>query len=241
MTRAAHRRGARRALVGKELKVLWSSPLPYLLGAVLNATLGVLGWSQVAERGQAVFQPLVPIAGFLVLLTAPILASRAFSDEIRSGSLELLLAIPVRRFALVVGKYLSVLLTMLVLAAPIGLFVLLLHLYGSPDTGPVVAGLLGLALLSAALCAVGVVASSLTSSQPVAAIGGIFAVLLLWFAHTGSESLPAGGFLGALSISERLRSFAGGLIDLGDVAFFGGLVVAALAVAGVAVESRRWR
>jgi ABC-2 type transport system permease protein len=229
------------ALLKKELKVLWSSPLPFLLGAVMNATLGVLGWSQIAERGQAVFQPIVPIAGFLVLLTAPILASRTFSEEIRTGSLELLLAIGVRRFSLVAGKYLAIFLTMVALAAPIGLFVVLLELYGSPDTGPVVGGLLGLMLLCAALTAVGVVASSLTASQPVAAIGGIFAVLLLWFAHTGSDSLPAGGFLGAFSISERLRSFAGGLVDLGDVAFFVGLVVAALAIAGVAVESRRWR
>ena len=230
-----------RALLRKELKVLWASPLPYLLGAVQNATLGVLGWSQITERGQAVFQPLVPIVGFLVLLTTPILASRVFSDEIRTGSLEVLLAIPVRRSALVVGKYLAVLMTALALVAPIAVFVLLLALYGSPDAGPVVAGLIGLALLCAALSAVGVVSSSLTSSQPVAAIGGIFAVLLLWFAHTGSDALPAGGFLGTFSISERLRSFAGGLVDLGDVAFFVAFVVAALAVAGIAVESRRWR
>jgi ABC-2 type transport system permease protein len=229
------------AVLRKELKVLWASPLPYLLGAVQNATLGVLGWSQITERGQAVFQPLVPIAGFLVLLTTPILASRTFADEIRTGSLELLLSIPVRRRSLVVGKYGAVLVTALALASPIGVFVLVLVLYGSPDAGPVVAGLIGLALLCAALSAIGVVASSLTSSQPVAAIGGIFAVLLLWFAHTGSESLPAGGFLGAFSVSERLRSFAGGLVDLGDVAFFAAVVVAALAIAGVAIESRRWR
>jgi ABC-2 type transport system permease protein len=221
--------------------VLWASPLPYLLGAVQNATLGVLGWSQITERGQAVFQPLVPIAGFLVLLTTPILASRTFSDEIRTGSLELLLSIPVRRSALVAGKYLAVLVTALALAAPVCVFVLLLELYGSPDTGPILAGLLGLTLLCAALSAIGVVSSSLTSSQPVAAIGGIFGVLLLWFAHTGSESLPAGGFLGAFSISERLRSFAGGLIDLGDVTFFVGLALGALAIAAIAVESRRWR
>jgi gliding motility-associated transport system permease protein len=229
------------ALLRKELKVLWASPLPFVLGAVMNATLGVLGWSQITERGQAVFQPLVPIAGFLLVVVAPILASRVFADEIRSGTLELLIAIPVRRFPLVAGKYLAVLLTLLALAAPIGLFVLLLELYGSPDTGPVVAGLIGLGLLCAALSAVGVLTSSLTASQPVAAISGIFAVLLLWFAHTGSDALPTGAFLGAFSISERLRSFAGGLVDLGDVAFFVVLALGALSVASVAVESRRWR
>jgi ABC-2 type transport system permease protein len=232
---------ALRAILRKELKVLWSSPLPYMLGAVFNATLGVLGWSQITERGQAIFQPLVPIVGFLLVLVTPILASRVFTEEIRSGSLDLLLAIPVRRAALVGGKYLAVFVTMLALAAPIGLFVVLLELYGGPDTGPIVAGLIGLVLLCAALSAIGVVSSSLTASQPVAAIGGIFAVLLLWFAHTGSDVLPAGAFLGAFSISERLRSFAGGLVDLGDVAFFAALGAAALTVAAVAVESRRWR
>ena len=230
-----------RAILRKELKVLWASPLPYVLGAVFNATLGVLGWAQLGDRGQAVFQPIVPIAGFLLLLVAPILASRTFSDEIRTGTLELLLAIPVRRGALVAGKHFAVSLTLLAILAPSSLFALLLALYGDPDPGPIAAGFGGLVLLCLMLSAVGVFTSSLTASQPVAAIGGLFAVLVLWFAHTGSEALAAGGFLGSFSISERLRSFAGGLVDLSDVAFFLAVTVVALAAARVAVESRRWR
>jgi ABC-2 type transport system permease protein len=132
-------------------------------------------------------------------------------------------------------------LTLLALLVPVALFALLLSIYGDPDPGPIASGALGLVLLCAALTALGVLTSSLTASQPVAAIGGIFAVLVLGFAHTGSESLDVGGFLGALSISERLRSFAGGLIDLSDVAFFCGVVVIALAAASAAVESRRLR
>jgi ABC-2 type transport system permease protein len=215
--------------------------LPYVLGAVFNATLGVLGWSQIVGRGQAVFQPLVPIAGFLVLLVVPILASRTLSDEIRTGTLELLLAIPVRRGPLVVGKYLALFATVLVLIVPVGLFALLLAVYGDPDFGPILTGVIGLVLLSGALSGIGVVASALTASQPVAAVGALFAVLILWFAHTGSEALPVGQFLGAFSISERLRTFAGGLIDLSDVAFFITISATALAAAAAAVEARRWR
>jgi ABC-2 type transport system permease protein len=229
------------AVLRKELKVLWTSPLPYVLGAVFCATLGVLGWGQLGDRGQAVFQPLVPIAGFLLLLIAPILASRTFSEEIRTGTLELLLAIPVRRTALVVGKFGAVLVTLVALLAPMALFALLLSIYGDPDHGPMLSGSLGLLLLCVALSSLGVLTSSLTASQPVAAIGGIFAVLVLWFAHTGSEALAAGGVLGAFSISERLRSFAGGLIDLSDVAFFCAVTAIALAAASAAVESRRLR
>jgi len=220
---------------------MWASPLPYVLGAAFHATLGVLGWSQLIGREQAVFQPLVPIAGLLLLLVAPILASRAVSDEIRTGTLELLLSIPVAHGRLVAAKYFAVLVTMIALLVPVGLFVLLLALYASPDWGPILTGFVGLALLAAALSAIGLLASSLTASQPIAAIGGLFAVLVLWFAHTGSEALPVGGFLGAFSFSERLRSFAGGVIDLGDVVFFVSVVVVSLVAARVAVESRRRR
>lgn len=229
-----------RAVFRKEIKVLWASPLPYVLGAVFHAAFGVLAWSQIVSRGQAVFQPLVPIAGLLLILVAPILASRTFADEIRTGTLELLLAIPVRRAPLVAGKYLAVVATLFVLLAPVATFALLLTVYGDPDAGPIGTGLLGLVLLCVVLAGVGLLASSLTRSQPLAAVGSLLVVMVLWFAHTGSEAV-AGGFFGGFSISERLRLFAGGAIDLGDVAFFVSVALVALAGAAVAVESRRWR
>lgn len=230
-----------RAVLRKELKVLWASPLPYVLGAVLHATLGVLAWSQVQSRAQAVFQPLVPIAGFLLLLVAPILASRTFADEIRTGTLELLLAIPVPRLALALGKYLAVVATLVAMLAPAAVFAFMLTVYGDPDAGPILTGFIGLVLLCVALGGVGVLASALTRSQPLAAIGALFAVLVLWFAHTGSEAVAAGGFFGAFSVSERLRGFAGGAIDLSDVSFFVSIALVALAGTLCAVESRRWR
>lgn len=229
------------AVFAKEMKVMWASPMPYVLGAALHATFGVMAWSQVASRGQAVFQPLVPIAGFLLILVAPILASRTFSEEIRHGTLDLLLSIPVRRTALVAGKYTAVLATLLALLAPVAVFALLLGVYGDPDAGPVATGFLGLTLLCAAVAAVGVLASALTRSQPLAALGSLLAVQVLWFAHTGSEAVAAGGFFGAFSISEHLRGFAGGAVDLSDVTFFLSVVLVALGGAAVAVESRRFR
>lgn len=228
-------------ILKKELKILWASPLPYVLGAVLHATLGVLGWSQLASRGLALFQPIVPIAGFLILLIAPILCARSFADEIRSGTLEVLLAIPVPNVRLVVGKYGAVVLTLWGMSAPLGSFVVVLSLWGDPDRGPMLTGLLGLAMLGAALGGVGILASSLTASQPVAAVGALFAILALWFAHAGSDAVLAGGLLAELSISERLRSFAGGVLDLADVVFFASLAIGSLAGAVVALESRRWR
>lgn len=229
-----------RAIAMKELKVIWASPVPYILGAVFHATLGVLAWTQITGRGQAVFQPIVPIAAFLIVLVAPIVCARVFSEEIARGTLEVLLAVPVPPVRLVVGKYAAVGVTLAAIAAPAALWGLLLSWYGAPDPGPMLTGALGLLLLAGALAGIGVLASSLTASQATAAIAGLFAVLALWFAHVGSESLPT-GLVAALSVSERLRSFAGGVIDLADVAYFVSVVVAALAGAWWAVSARMAR
>lgn len=221
--------------------MLWGSSLPYVVGAAFHAVLGTLAVNQLEVRGQAVIQPLFPVAGFLLLFAVPVLTMRAVAEEARAGTLDLLLAIPVAARPLVVGKWLSAWLSSLVVLAPAALFVGLLQMWGDPDEGPAVTGFVGLVLLAAALAALGVLASSVTSSQPVAAMVGTFGVLVLWFAHAGPAGLSSGSVLASLSFSERLRTFAGGAIDLADVGFFACVTAGCLAAAELAVEARRLR
>lgn len=230
-----------RAVLRKELAVLWASPLPYVVGAALHAVLGVLVVNQLEVRQQAVVQPLFPLAGFLLLFVAPILTMRAFAEEIRTGTLDLLLAVPVPAGPLVMGKWLAAWFTTLVVLAPAGLVVVLANLWGEPDAGPAITGFLGLALLAAVLAAMGTTVSALTASQPVAAMIGVFAALALWFAHVGSTVVSTGSALAALSLSERLRTFAGGGVDVADVAYFVLTSAGALVLAGLAVDLRRLR
>ena len=124
---------------------------------------------------------------------------------------------------------------------PTGVLVAIVRWLGHPDRGPVIAGYVGLALLAATVTGVGVLASSLTSSQPVAAMVAVFGLLLLWFSNVGSETLNAGDLLAHFSLSERLRSFAGGAIDTSDVAFLVAAVVVTLAMTALVVDSRRLR
>jgi ABC-2 type transport system permease protein len=142
---------------------------------------------------------------------------------------------------LVAGKWLAAWITTLAVLAPSLVFVLLLHLYGNPETGPIEAGYLGLVLLAAALAGLGVVMSSLTTSQPLAALMALFATLLLWFAHVGSDTISTGGLVARFSLSERLRTFAGGAIDTGDLGFFVVLTAGALMIAAAVLAARRLR
>lgn len=230
-----------RAIAGKDLRVLWASPIPYVVGALFHVVLGILFIDQLQSRGQALSQPLFPIAGFLLLAVVPLVAMRSMAEEARTGTLDLLQAAPVRSGPLVAGKWLAAVATVLGVLAPALLFVVLLVWFGNPDAGPILAGFLGLALLAAALTAVGVLASSLTSSLPVAAMIAFFTSLLLWFVHSGAGPSAAGGLLDALSLSARLRAFSAGVIDSGDVAFFLALTVGSLVVAAAAVDARRLR
>ena len=230
-----------RAVVRKELVALWASPLPYVVAAAFHAVLGILTVNQLEVRGQAVIQPVFPLAGFLLLFTLPALTMRTFAEESRTGTLDLLLAVPVPPRPLVVGKWLAAWLTSLVVVAPAALVVVLLELWGDPDTGPAVTGFVGLALLAAALGGVGVLASSLTSSQPVAAMLAVFAVLVLWFAHVGPSAVSAGTALASVSLSERLRTFAGGALDTADVGYFLALAAGCLVLTALVIDARRLR
>ena len=228
-------------VAGKDLKVLWASPVPYVVGALFHVLLGLLYVSQLENRKQAVIQPMLPLAAFLLLLTVPVLSMRAFAEEARSGSLDLLMAVPVPRWVLVIGKWLATWLTTLAVLAPSLVFVLLLHLYGHPETGPIQAGYLGLVLLCALLASIGVLASALTTSQPLAALVALFVTMALWFAHIGSDAISTSTALARFSLSERLRTFAGGAVDTGDLWFFVFVTAAALIVAAAVLAVRRLR
>ena len=228
-----------RAVLRKELTVLWVSPVPYMAGALFHVVLGLLYVDQLAGRRQAVIQPLFPIAGFLLLLLVPLIAMRTMAEEIRSGTLDLLYVAHTRTAPLLIGKWLAVWLTSLVVIAPATLFVALLGWFGHPDLGPVLSGFSGVALMAAGLAAVGVLASSLNESQPVAAGLAAFVGVLLWFARGGPDVVGTGGLLAYLSLSERLRAFAAGVIDTGDIGFYVTAVAGALVVAALVTDGRR--
>lgn len=228
-----------RAILGKDLAVLWASPVPYVGGAALQAVLGILVVDQLQARSQAVLQPLFPVAGLLLLLLIPLLTMRAFAEEARTGTLDLLLAVPVAARPLVVGKWLASWLTALVLLAPALLLAALVALWGDPDLGPVLTGFLGLALLAGSVAALGTLTSALTSSQSVAATTAAFLALALWFG--GGVGSGARTALSRASLGERLRLFSSGAIDTGDLAFFACLAAGCLVLAVTAVDARRLR
>jgi gliding motility-associated transport system permease protein len=217
-------------LLGKELRALFSSAVAY---AVVVVFLGLLGYtfttflflSKTATLLHVFFQTSV-----LFLLMVPVLTMRLFAEERKTGTLELLLTSPAREIEIVLAKFLA---SMTVVGLMLGLsvtYAVVLGIYGTPDWGPIYAGYLGLVLLGAALVALGLLVSSLTANQLVAAIASLGLFLLLWMIDTLGYLLPEPFDTLAVNLSllAHFTPFATGSLFLSDLGFFVSVTLAAL-------------
>jgi ABC-2 type transport system permease protein len=144
----------------------------------------------------------------------------------------------------VLGKYLAGFLFILfMLALTLYYPALILALQGNPDVGPMAAGYLGVVLQAGAFLAVGLLASSLTENQMIAAIVTFAILLILWLAEAAANNLgaPAKDIFRYLSITQHFQDFPRGVIDTTHVVYFLSLIVGCLLLTMLSLQSRRWR
>jgi ABC-2 type transport system permease protein len=219
-----------RALMAKEIRALFVSPIAYAVGAVFLVLSGYSFAVTLIIGKQASLVHIFFQAAMQLVLLVPLVTMRLFAEERRSGTLELLLTSPAREIDIVLAKFVA---AMILLMAMTGLtlsYALVLGLYGQPDWGPVYSGYLGLLLLAGALISLGLAVSALTANQIVAAVIslGIFGVL--WAIDSFAALLPPpidNWFLG-LSLLARFTPFAVGAMYTSDFGFFLALILLGL-------------
>lgn len=230
----------------REFASLFRVPVGWIVLALYAGLWGVMFVQFVLVPGApASLRPLFSTAGWLMLPIAPAISMRLVSDELRTGSYETLATAPVGELAIAAGKFFGAAMFLAVmLACTLPMVVVLFAVSDPPpDAGPVLAGYLSVGLLGLLFLSVGLLASALTSSQTLAFLGTMIA-LLGWLLGTtvGLRHAPPwlAGPLERVSITSRLQGFAKGVIDTGDVAFFvlaAGVFVLACAMT---LSARRW-
>jgi len=215
-------------LLLKEEKAIFSSPIGYAAVTVYLLLMGytftaVLFLNRTGELVRVFFQ-----AAVLFLLIVPVVTMRLFAEERRGGTLELLLTSPAREIEIVLAKFLAGLTLPTLMLALTSSYAILLGIYGQPDWGPIYSGFLGLLLLSAALTAIGLVVSGLTSNQIVAAVISLGFGILLWMIDTLGYLLPEpfDAIVTHFSLVAHFTPFATGALFLSDVGFFLTIVLA---------------
>jgi ABC-2 type transport system permease protein len=168
---------------------------------------------------------------------------RSFAEEKRSGTYELLMTSPLSITEIVAGKFLGVLGFLLIMVGLTGIYPAILLLYGNPEMGIIAAGYLGLFLLAIAFATVGLLTSSLTENQIIAAVSCLVVLLLLyviaWPAETAGATM--GAVLKYLSLTEHFAEMVKGVIETKDVVYFLSVILLALFLTQRSVESVRWR
>ena len=234
------------AIAGREFASLFRVPVGWLVLALYAGLWGGMFVQFVLVPGApATLRPLFATAAWLMLPIAPAISMRLVSDELRTGSYELVATSPVSDFVLAMGKFLGAglfLLAMLVGTLPL-VGVLLVVSDPMPDVGPMLAGYLSVTLLGVLFLSVGLLASTLTASQTLSFLGAMMALFVWLLATTAGRARAPEGVaevLAMLAITDRLEGFAKGVIDTGDVAFFVVLTGWFVLAASVCLSVRRW-
>lgn len=229
----------------KEVVSYFSSPLAFIaVGAFLAAVLFTFFWVEAFfARGVADLRPLFAWLPLLVMLLVAALGMRQWSEEQRSGTLEILLTLPVRPFSLVLGKFLAIqvlVATALLLTLPLPLTVAML---GDLDPGPVIGGYLASLLMAGAYAALALFLSSRTSNQIVAFISTAVVGGALYLVGTPGVTDFAGGagdLLRQIGTGSRFASIERGVLDLRDLVYYLSLTAGFLVACVLALDAKRW-
>jgi ABC-2 type transport system permease protein len=219
----------------KELKSLFSSPMGWIILALLMLAFGsfylqgvnnyfevMSGSIRPAERvGVTIFvgQTVYGIASFLMLFAVPLLSMRLISEERRSQTLPFLFSAPISLTEIVVGKFLGLIIFLSILVGYILLMLSTLNIWSDIDFGYLLSNSLGLILLAASFSALGIYFSSLTSQPIIAAILSFIALFALMGLDKFFGSQPNHWF-GYISLMKHFQSFSRGVIDSKDIIYF---------------------
>ena len=236
-------------ILRRELASYFATPLAYvfiLIFLVLaNAFTFYLG--DFYQRGQADLKPFFAFHPWLYLFLIPALSMRLWAEERKSGTIELLMTLPVKTWEAVLGKYLAAwLFTGVALALTFPIWITVNYL-GSPDNGVIFASYLGSLLLAGGFLAVGSCMSALTRSQVVAFILGVVACFVLLLAgypmvidaFQGWAPQVLVSAIASLSFLTHFQSITRGVLEARDVLYFVMLIAFFLFTTTVALDLRK--
>lgn len=228
----------------QELKSHFDSLMAYILLVLFLGFSGVFTWiygNDIFMYGQASLQVFFSIAYVTLFLLIPALTMRSIAEEVRTGTIEMLLTKPLSCRQIVIGKYLAIVMLIamaLVLTLP---YYISVSCIGDVDHGAIFCGYIGLLLMSSAYVGVGLFASSVTNNQIISFLLALF-IGLFFHMIFGMLGHQFGGMFGQLAVgldmNSHFESIARGVIDTKDLVYFVSLTFVGIFLAEKSLESK---
>jgi ABC-2 type transport system permease protein len=222
-----------RALYFKEIKSFLSSIIGYIFILIYLIASGLFHWiisynTNLLEGTEADLIPFFNLSPIIFLILIPAITMRSIAEERRTGTIELLFTRPISDFKILLAKYFAGVTLLIIALIPTIIYYISMYYLGSPvgviDSGATFTSYLGLILMGAAFVAIGIFASSLTSSQIVAFILSMF---LCWIFYDGLKLLGSFNLMGKfdfvvqyISLSFHYDAIKRGVVDTSDIIYF---------------------
>ena len=247
-------------IAGKEFRGYFNSPVAWMLMGFFALIFGFMytvyleyfvrqsmqtefGGGQTTNVNSDMIRPLLAQASVVILFLLPMVTMRTYSEEKRSGTIELLLTSPVTDLEITLGKFLGAVGMYLGFLAVVFVYILALFGLGTPEWKPILSGFVGLLFLGASFISLGLFISSTTKNQIVAGAATFAVSLLLWIVSWAASGATGiwGDVLNYLSVTTHFDDFGKGVIDTTHVIYYTSFIAFGLFLTLKSVDTERWR
>lgn len=227
-------------IMKRELRAYFISPIAYIVITVFLLFTGFFFFKDFFYFNQAEMRGFFQLLPLTLIFVVPAITMRYFSEEMQSGSFEILMTMPVETVDVVIGKFLAGTISVAIMISPTLVYLITLLIVGSPDIGMVIGGYLGAILLAAAYVSIGIFASSLSKNQIIAFIVALSINFLFWIIDKITIFLPSSlNGLAGFGTDYHFQNIAKGIIDSRDIIFFLTIIVISTLLTAKILEERR--
>ena len=240
------------SILKKEVSGFLSSLIAYISMIVFLLVMGLFVWvfpdTSILEYGFASLDSFFGVAPWIFLFLIPAITMRSFSEENKSGTIELLVTRPITELQIIIGKYLAGFIIVLFTLLPTLLYYYTIYQLGATkgnvDSGAVIGSYIGLMFLAASLVAIGMFASSISDNQIVAFILAVFISFICYAGFDSFSKLDLFGkidnIIAQIGINDHYQSMSRGVVDSRDLIYFLGFIGFFILLTKTVLESRKW-
>jgi ABC-2 type transport system permease protein len=240
------------SILKKEVSGFLSSLIAYISMIVFLLVMGLFVWvfpdTSILEYGFASLDSFFGVAPWIFLFLIPAITMRSFSEENKSGTIELLVTRPITDLQIILGKYFAGLIIVLVTLLPTLLYYYTIYQLGATkgnvDSGAVIGSYIGLIFLAASIVSIGIFASSISDNQIVAFILAVFISFICFAGFDSFSKLDLFGkvdnIIAQLGINDHYQSMSRGVVDSRDLIYFLGFIGFFILLTKTVLESRKW-
>jgi len=241
------------ALLKKEINAFFNNLLGYIVISVFLLTIGLFLWVfptgfNIIQTGYANLDGLFVFGPFVLLFLVPAITMRFFSDEIKSGTFELLITKPVSDMQVIFSKFMAGMVLVALSILPTLIYVVAVYRFGLPpgnlDMGAAWGSYVGLLLVGFSFVSIGLFCSTISNNQVVSFVLAVFSSAFIFIGFELIYTLELFGqadlFIRSLGMYSHYTSLSRGVIDTRDLIYFSSVLAIFIILAKIKLESRKW-